>query len=192
MSLVKQILYILILLFGSASYFIGLKEMLAGKYAPSIFSRLVWLLLAIISSASVLVSKSTTASIVLAGVFLLGNAAICVASFWKGSKEFNKLEYLCLAILIMSGIVWIVFKAPLVSLVVSLLAHFVGALPTYKRVILKPRSESTGFWSLFFIASALSVVASLGQPAKLIIFPAYFMLFDGSMTFLSMRKTNSQ
>lgn len=190
MSSVKEIFYILILLFGSASYFIGLKEMFAGKYAPSIFSRLVWLLLAITTSASVVVSKSTTASIVLTAIFLLGNAAICVASFWKGSKEFNRLEYICLAILMISGIVWLVFKAPLVSLVVSLLAHFVGALPTYKRVMLKPTSESTGFWSLFFIASALGVAASWGQPAKLMIFPIYFVLFDGSMTFLSMRKSN--
>lgn len=182
-------LFILILLFGSASYIVGLKEMLEGKYAPSVFSRVVWILLAIISTASVVVSQSTTASVLLAGIFLAGNSAICIASFWKGTKEFNGLEYVCLAILVVSGLVWIIFKAPLVSLVISLFAHFIGALPTYKRVLLKPNSESTGFWSLFFIASLLTILASWGQPVKLIIFPIYFSFFDGSMTFLSIKKS---
>lgn len=184
----KPLLYVLILVFGSASYIIGLKEMISGKYAPSVFSRVVWIMLAIISFAGVVVSRSTTASILLAGILLSGNAAICITSFWKGTREFNRLEFACLGILLISALVWVVFKAPLVSLVISLLAHFIGALPTYKRVLLKPSSESTRFWSLFFIASILSIVASLGQPLRLIIFPIYFTIFDGSMTFLSMRK----
>ncbi len=163
--------------------------MLVGKYSPSVFSRVVWLLLAIISTASVVASHSTSASVILAFVFLLGNASICIASFWKGTKETGKLEYICLGILVVSSMVWIVFNAPLVSLVISLLAHFVGAVPTYKRVWIRPSSESTGFWSLFFVASLLSIFASWGQPLSLIIFPIYFALFDGSMTFLSMRKT---
>ncbi len=187
----EKTLYILIVLFGCASYLVGLKEMLNGKYAPSVFSRVVWLLLAVISFAGVVVSNSTKPSMLLAGIFLLGNATICLTSFWKGTRDIGKLEYICLAILVISGLVWITFKAPLVSVAISLFAHFVGAVPTYKRVWEKPSSESTGFWSLFFIASILSVMASGSQPAKLIIFPIYFMFFDGSMTLLSLRHRGS-
>lgn len=186
-----KLFFALILLLGSASYIVGLKEMLAGKYSPSVFSRIVWLLLAVISFAGVVVSHSTSASTLLASVFLIGNAAICITSFWKGSRKIGKLEYVCLGILVISGVVWIVYKAPLVSLSISLFAHLVGAIPTYKRVWQKPASESAGFWSLFFIASVLSVAASWGEPLKLIIFPIYFTVFDGSMTFLSLRKGGS-
>ncbi len=184
-------LFLLILLFGLSSYFIGVKEILAGKYAPSVFSRIVWLLLAIISFASVLAIDSTKASVVLAGILLVGNASICFTSFWKGTKEWGRLEYVCLSILVISGLVLVLFKAPLVSLAIGLFAHFIGAIPTYKRVLTKPESESTGFWSLFFVASVLSVIASLNQPLRLVIFPIYFTFFDGSMTFLSMRKKSS-
>lgn len=186
-----KLLLVLILVFGFASYIVGLKEMLTGKYSPSVFSRVVWLLLAIISFAGVVVSHSTSASTLLAGVFLVGNTAICITSFSKGSREIGKLEYVCLGILVISGVVWLVYKAPLVSLSISLFAHLVGAVPTYKRVWRKPANESAGFWSLFFIASVLSVAASWGEPLKLIIFPIYFVLFDGSMTFLSLRKVGS-
>lgn len=189
---IKNLLLVLILLFGSASYLVGLNQMLKGKYAPSVFSRVIWLLLAIISFAGVLASHSTSASVLLAAVFLLGNAAICVASFWKGTKETGKLEFICLGLLAASGIVWMVFNAPLVSLCVSLFAHLVGAVPTYKRVWENPKNESVGFWSLFFIASLLSIFASWGEPLKLVIFPIYFSLFDGSMTSLSLRKAGSK
>ena len=191
MNDMNQILYALILVFGTASYAVGLRQMIKGKYAPSVFSRVVWLLLAINSFAGVVISHSSSASVLLAGIFLVGNAAICIASFWKGTRHIGSLEYLCLVLLGLSAVVWIVFSAPLINLALSLVAHFIGALPTYKRVLQKPSSESVGFWSLFFIASVLSVIASWGDPLKLIIFPIYFAFFDGSMTFLSMRHRGS-
>jgi hypothetical protein len=177
------------LAFGCASYIVGSKDIITGKYKPSIFSRVVWLLLAGISFAGVVASHGGFASIMLSAIFLGGNAAICLLSFWKGTKGFGRLEYVCLAILVLSGVVWIVFKAPLISLAISLLAHFVGGAPTYRTVWRDPSSESAGFWSLFFIASALSLLAGLGQPWQSLIFPAYFTLFDGGMTFLSLRRT---
>lgn len=187
----ENLLYVLILLFGSASYLVGLRQMLQDTYAPSVFSRVVWLLLAVISFAGVWASQGTSASVLLAGVFLLGNAAICVTSFWKGTKETGTLEFVCLGLLVLSGVVWAVFDAPLVSLCMSLFAHLVGAAPTYRRVWKNPANESAGFWSLFFVASVLSIIASLGEPLRLVIFPIYFTLFDGSMTLLSLRRTRS-
>ena len=183
-------LSVLILLFGLASYFVGIREMLLNKYAPSIFSRVIWLLLAIISFAGVLGSHSSASSLLLSGIFLSGNAAICLVSFWKGSKSIGRLEYVCLAILIVSGVIWLVFDAPLVSLGVSLFAHFVGGVPTYRKVWKDPTSESAGFWSLFFIASLLSLISDWGEPLSLLLFPIYFVLFDGALTLLSLRKSN--
>lgn len=184
----QNLLYVLILLLGIASYTAGLRQMLQGKYAPSVFSRVVWLLLAAISFAGVVASEGSSASTLLAGIFLIGNTAICVASFWKGSKDFGKLELFCLLLLVASALVWILFNAPLVSLYISLLAHFVGALPTYRRVWSKPESESTLFWFFFFAASVLSIFASRGSALAAIAFPIYFTLFDGSLFMLSLRR----
>lgn len=82
-------------------------------------------------------------------------------------------------------------KAPLVNLGIGLLAHFIGAQPTYKRVWHDGSSESAAFWSLFFIASIFSVIASIGSPIQDIMFPIYFMLFDGSMTVLALRRARA-
>jgi hypothetical protein len=187
--IVNGFLYILILLFGISSYAVGLKQMLDGVYSPSVFSRVVWLLIAINGFAAVAASHSSESSEILAAIFLIGNAAICITSFWKGTKKFGLLEIICLALLCASLAIWIIYRAPLVNLGIGLVAHLIGALPTYKRVLQKPQSESTGFWSLFFIASLLSIIAGWHEPIKLLIFPIYFTFFDGSMFALSMRSS---
>ena len=57
---------------------------------------------------------------------------------------------------------------------------------------MNPGSESTGFWSLFFIASMLSLVLDWGQPVVMLLFPLYFVLFDGLMTVLSLRMSRDK
>lgn len=182
------LLYVLIILFGCASYFIGVIEMLKNQYRPSTFSRVVWVLLSVNSFVGIILIPSSISSIILGGIFLVGNIAICITSFWKGTKEIGTLEYSCLTILIISGLVWIFFNAPLINLIISLVAHFVGGIPTYKKVWVSPQTESVGFWSLFFIASLLSIFAANTSSFTAIIFPLYFTLFDGSMFFLTLRK----
>lgn len=181
-------LYILIIILGAASYIVGCAEMLRGKYSPSVFSRVVWVLLSINSFAGVYFSHSSFSSLILSLIFLLGNVAICVISFWKGTKDFGFIEYVCVGLLLVSGVVWFCFSAPLLNLGISLAAHFIGGIPTYKKVWSNPQSESVGFWSLFFFASLLSVFAADTTEVTKILFPAYFTLFDGSMFALSMRK----
>lgn len=184
----QGVLFGLIIFFGVSTYVVGASQVFRGTYAPSVFSRVVWLLLAINSFAGVVASNSTQASIVLAGIFLIGNVVMCGMSFWKGTHEIGALEYICMGLLAISVSIWFLFDAPLVSLAVSLFAHFVGGLPTYRRAWLDPESESIAFWWLFFMASVLSVIASWGNPWTLIILPLYFTIFEGSMVMLTMRK----
>ncbi len=188
----QNILYILIAIFGLASYFVGILQMLKNRYSPSTFSRVVWVLLAINSFAGVILVQSSKSSILLAGIFLAGNIGMCLVSFWKGTKEIGKIEYFSFLLLFISVIVWIFFNAPLVNLMISLFAHFIGGIPTYKKVWIDPKSESTGFWSLFFIASILSVFACNTSLVYMIIFPLYFTFFDGIMFLLTIRKKLKQ
>lgn len=181
-------LELLVLGFGTASYAGGARDVLVRGYAPNVFSRVVWLLLAGISTAGVIASGSGSGAVLLAVVFLVGNAVICLLSLWRGTRGVGRLEHVCLAILVLSGVVWLVFDAPVVSLVLSLLAHLVGGAPTYRRAWERPASESAGFWSLFFLASVCSLLATLGEPAQALVFPLYFVLFDGGMTALALRR----
>ena len=76
----------------------------------------------------------------------------------------------------------------MISLAISLLAHFVGGAPTYEAVWRDPGAESAGFWSLFFVAGVLSLVADVGEPWQSLVFPTCFVIFDGGMTILALRR----
>jgi hypothetical protein len=177
----------IILLFGTASYFVGTREMLQGKYSPSLFSRIIWLLLSINAFVGVILT-GTSSSIILALIFLLGNLSICIVSFWKGTRDFGLTEIICTVLLVVSILIWVFIQAPLINLTISLVAHFIAGIPTYKKVWLNPKSESVGFWSLFFIASLLSLFTIETFDIYKVIFPLYFTIFDGSMFLLAMRK----
>jgi hypothetical protein len=183
-----ELIYALIVLFGLSSYIVGAWQMIRNQYSPSTFSRVVWVLLAINSFAAVCLSHSSHASILLGAVALAGNVLICTLSFSKGTKTIGKMEYICIALLILSVLIWIFFNAPLVNLSISLFAHFVGAAPTYKKVWLNPNDESLTFWMLFFIASVLSIFISDFSSIKSILLPLYCALFDGSIMVLALRR----
>ncbi|HUC89152.1 MAG TPA: hypothetical protein VMR49_03960 [Candidatus Paceibacterota bacterium] len=181
-------LYIIITILGLSSYVVGIFQMFKNKYSPSTFTRIIWVLLSINSFAGVIFSNSGKSSILLGGIILIGSVATCIVSFWKGVKTIGKLEYFCIILLLISGVIWILFDAPLVNLGISLFAHFIGGIPTYRKIWVNPKSESISFWVLFFLASLLSIFATDYTSFKNIILPVYFTLFDGSMVILSLRK----
>lgn len=74
------------------------------------------------------------------------------------------------------------------NLTLSLFAHYIGALPTYKKVWVDPKSESVAFWSLFFIARVLSMLIGISSPLTTNIFLIYFTTFDGGIMLLALRK----
>ena len=180
--------YILILLFGFATYISGVAQMLSGRYSPSFFSRGVWFLLGVNSFSGVLLGDGSTSSVALAGAFLVGNAAMFITSYKKGSREFGFTEKFSLAMLGMSAVAWFVVDAPLVNLWLGLIAHFIGAIPTFRRAIKRPESEQALHWYFFFVASVITIIASGERSVSTILFPVYFVLFDGSIIFLANRK----
>jgi hypothetical protein len=176
----------LITLFALLSYIIGTSEVLKGNFTPSIYSRIIWLLLAINSFVGVY-QTSQGGTFILATVFLIGNAAICIASFKNGSLAFGKMEKFCSLMLLVCAITWIFSDLPLLSLFVSLFAHFVGGIPTLHKTWANPKAESLYFWALFFIASLLSVINDCQASWSGLVFSLYYTCFDGLMCLLCLR-----
>ena len=76
-------------LLGITAYVTAVYQMLTNVYAPSFFSRGVWFLLGINSFAGVLLGGGSQSSIVLAGTLFIGNLAVFITSYRKGSREFG-------------------------------------------------------------------------------------------------------
>lgn len=161
--------------------------MLAGQYRPSFFSRGVWFLLGINSFAGVSLGDGSTAAVLLAAALLIGNAAVFAVSYAKGSRAFGTAEKISLGLLVISGLLWAILDEPFLGLIISLVAHFIGGIPTIWRTIKNETSERAYHWYFFFAASVLSIIISSDRSLTAILFPLYFALFDGLIIVLSHR-----
>jgi hypothetical protein len=188
MSRVKQLLYVLILLLGIATYVSAAIQMILRQYQPSFFSRGVWFLLGINAFAGVALGGGSTSSILLAGTLFVGNGVVFAVSYKYGSRKFETVEKVSLVLLLISGCAWILFDAPFVGLIIALVAHFVGGIPTIWRVMKHPHSEQALHWYFFFTASILTIIASQQKTVQTILFPAYFACFDGLIIILINRR----
>jgi hypothetical protein len=185
---VENVLLYIIGLLGVTAYATAVYQMLANQYSPSFFSRGVWFLLGINSFAGVYLGGGSKSSVVLAGTLFLGNLAVFITSYKKGSRDFGNTEKISLVLLIISALLWAVLDAPFVGLVISLAAHFIGGLPTIWRVAKRPESEQAYHWYFFCLASILTIINSDNESLKAIVFPVYFALFDGLIIILANRK----
>lgn len=184
----EQAVNIVVLALGLIAYATAVMQMLQGVYRPSFFSREVWFLLGVISFAGVFFGEGSSASVTLAAALLIGNAAVFAVSWKKGSREFGLVEKISLLLLVMAVIAWATFNSPYLALVISLIAHFIGGIPTIWRVYKQPESEQAYHWYFFFVGCIISIVASDDKALTAILFPVYFAAFDGLIIALANRR----
>lgn len=149
----EQAVNIVVLALGLTAYATAVMQMLQGVYRPSFFSRGVWFLLGVISFAGVFFGEGSSASVALAATLLIGNAAVFAVSWKKGSREFGAVEKISLLLLVMAVVAWVTFDSPYLALVISLVAHFIGGIPTVWRVYKRPESEQAYHWYFFLWAA---------------------------------------
>jgi hypothetical protein len=173
------------------SFYNGLKAIHKGFYKPNIYSRIIWSLLAANAFIGLVRLENYSGIIVLSGLQVLGGLLVLAASFRYSIFEFGITEKLASLLLVGSCIVWIVADLPALNVAISLLAHFIGGIPTMIRVLKKPTSEYTAFWVYFAIGSFIAFVFSDKSDYRNYMFALYFAFYNSSIIYLSLRKNFS-
>lgn len=178
----------LIFILGISAYASMVYQMIWGKYKPSFFSRGVWFLLGINSLAGVYLGEGTKGSVALATTLFLGNLAVFIVSYKKGSRDFGLAERISLVLLVLSVLIWLFIQDPFLLLIISLVAHFIGGIPTIWRTLKRADSEQAYHWYFFLAASILAVAGAEDRSIQAILFPAYFIFFEALVLILVNRK----
>ena len=177
-----------IIILAGSCYIVGYRSIISGQYKPSIYSRAIWSFIALNSFVSVLALHNSTAVMTLSAVQFTG-CVVMLLSAWRYSiKTFGKTEYICTWLLISSLLVWFAFKSPILNLILGIVAHFIGGIPSLSQVIKHPKKENFLFWLFFASASALTFISTDKSNFQGYLYPLYFMCFEGSMAILASRQ----
>ena len=148
---------ILILLFTVASYFFGAKAIVENRYRPNLFSRIIWLLVALNGLASVILLRNSPSIILFAVLGFLGSFLIFVLSLKKSKASFGIIELISTVLLLLSLATWFFARIPFFNLAIGLIITFIGGIPTYIKALRDPYDEDIPFW-LFFCVSVIGYI----------------------------------
>jgi hypothetical protein len=181
-------LTLLIGLLAGLSYSFGISSICRGKYQPSIYSRVVWLLIAVNCFIGVLALNNSPGTLILTGISVIGSLVMLISALKYSVHIFGVTEIICTILLAISIVLWITLNAPLVNVMLGLVAHFIGGIPSIVKAIKKSDSENMLFWLFFALASALAFIQADKTQFDKFIFSFYHMVFDGGMTLLAARQ----
>jgi len=184
-------LLIIIAIFTFLSFYNGIKAVYGGFYRPNVYSRIIWSLLAINAFAGLVRLENYSAILLLSGLQVAGGLCILILSFKYSIFKFGLAEKIASILLVCSGIVWLAADIPALNVAISLVAHFIGGIPTMLRVVKKPGSEYTAFWTYFAIGSFIAFLFADKSDFRNYMFAIYFALYNSSIIFLSLRENFS-
>jgi hypothetical protein len=162
-------------------------SMLTGETQPHRTTRFVLLVITILATAS-LWGERGSAAFWLALISAVQCALTFVIGFRKGVGGWAPLDIACLVIAMIGVVVWRLNSQAVVVLMASIIADFVGCVPTIVKAYRLPKSEDWRFYMIDMVASVCSLLAVSAHTLLALAFPVYMILINGGVAVLALRK----
>lgn len=114
----------------------------------------------------------------------IGQLVIAILSLRFGKGGWGLLDRLCLAGAVISLVVWQQLDSPMVAMWLTIGVDFMACLPTICKVIGAPESEDFTCWMLYFVGTAINLLAVPSWTLEQAAVPVY--LFFGNGLILSL------
>lgn len=169
-------------------------DILKGKVQPARATRLMFLLLLIITIAQQHSLDSGYAMAVTAAE-LISSAALLVLALKYGVGGLSKTDKACYGLLALSVAVWVFTKNALLALYLSIFADTVAFWPTLEKTWRDPKSETPLFFWGGAVAPIFSILAAGTTQHAVIVYPLYLSLInlvEVALIYFSKKKVQSQ
>ncbi|MDD5171877.1 MAG: hypothetical protein PHF60_02460 [Candidatus ainarchaeum sp.] len=161
-----------------AAYIPYIRSIFRGRTRPNRATWLIWAVLGFIICASY---WSVGARNTFWFTLPVGTVVIALLSIKYGVGGWTPFDRLCLLGAASGLLLWWVSGIPFSALIVGILIDIIGYLPTMKKIWHDPASEDRLTWTMFFVASVLSLFALETWVFEIAILPIYVVLFNGAM-----------
>ena len=152
--------------------------MLKGKSSPHVITRFVVMTASVITFAGLYATAGATAAW-LAGIFAARSIVLFAFTLKYGTKGTGKLDIACLVVALFGLVLWRVAGDPVWALLFSILADFMGFVPTIRKTYHKPKSEAPSFYLLELLLvciNMLTIYLDIGFVWEAFVLPIYIAL----------------
>lgn len=177
----KQAIGILTILITILGYLPYIRDTLRGKTKPHAYSWFVWGLITSIIFALQISAKAGPGAygMLSGGVIALFIFAISLKS---GKQNITKSDSIFFVLALISIIVWIFAKQPIIAVVLLWIIDVFGLIPTVRKSWQKPHSETVFLYQTGIVKYLLSIVAISRYNFTTLLFPITWALINTSMT----------
>lgn len=154
----KQIVGFVAVILTLAGYVPYIRDTLKGKTTPHIYTWFLWSLLSFIGFALQMSDKAgpgafVTLTAAIAGLF------ICIVGFRKGSKNITFSDTVFLILALLSLVIWLFAKQPVVSTILISVTDLLAFFPTLRKSWRKPEEETLSSYVTNTFRFGLALVA---------------------------------
>ena len=169
----------------ASAQLIYLTNTIQRKIKPSVLSWLGWAFLMGTSVLSQVLTKGWqwSQTSVLCSAF--GCLAIAGVAFFSGNFSLLRKDWSFLILGLGCLGIYIFSNNPWATTLFAIAADGLLGIPTIGKAWRDPSSEKSPAWVLGVISSALALVICIGHDWIYVLFPAYLLLFNGSMCWMT-------
>jgi hypothetical protein len=143
---------------GVISFFPYLKDIFAKKTKPHIYTWLIWSIIQGVGVVAMIIGGAGAGSwaLIIGTIFVF---FIFLLSFKYGTKNITKFDTVCLIAAIITIIIWVIQKDPLISVILVCIIDFTGFIFTYKKIYKEPESETISLYFMYALSNMFALLA---------------------------------
>lgn len=178
----ENFIYLAVLLdfLGSAGYII---DTVKGKTKPNKVSWFLWALIPMIAffaqiNQGVGLPALMTFVVGLSPLIIFAVSFLDKKSYWK----LTSFDLLCGFFAVLALILWKITSNPNTAILLSIIADFLATLPTLKKSLIDPKSESYNVFLVTFLGALITLLILKNWNFASYSFPLYLLIVCGFLT----------
>lgn len=174
----KQVLTIIASAISIIAYAPYLKDVLANKTKPHIFSWTIWGLMTGIAFFSQIAGGAGFGS-ALMGLTTFLCFLMVGLSFKKGTRDIVLVDWLAAIGSIVALVFWLLTKSPYLSVIIITVSDLLATYPTIRKTYNNPHQETEIYYFLNSIKYVLGTIALEKYTVVTALYPIYLVLING-------------
>ncbi len=152
-----------------------LLSVLRGQSKPHMYTWLIWSLTQGIAVAAILYGNGGWGGI---GLIMSTLSVYCIfiLSLKYGTKNITRSDTVALALALLAIIPWVIFSQPLISVIFVVFIDLLGYIPSWRKSITEPWSESLLSWGTSPLSYVFALLALSEYNILTILYPAFVII----------------